>query len=245
MHNPALSVRIALRIPGTWSHPKELIERLPQGHRLTHESLFLPDGTEIEFGALTADDQFTHIFRTSCRNPPTEEEVATVEKYSVNVVLSGPGGSPQLAHRMMQAAAAIVRAGGAGVFIDNSTVAHGGQQWLELTEDGDPDALSFAYVAIVGGKTEAWTMGMHVLGLRDIVMKSADAQSDDFGIIDVIRYMAGSDKPVDDGHLLADLNGPRFQAFVTDSDDHPPGSPMHNPCGRLRLVNMGDIAQAN
>ena len=34
---PAESVTIALRIPGMWSHPKELVERLPADYRLTGE----------------------------------------------------------------------------------------------------------------------------------------------------------------------------------------------------------------
>ena len=135
----------------------------------------------------------------------------------MNVFLSGPGGSLQAARTMMQAGAAMVRAGGAGVFIDNSALAHGGQHWLEMTEDGGPDALSFAFVAIVRGKAEVWTMGMHVLGLRDIVMKRADIEADGFDIVEVIRYLSRGEKPVGDGHVLADLSGPRFQAFAEDS----------------------------
>jgi hypothetical protein len=107
------------------------------------------------------------------------------------------------------------------------------------------DALSFAFVAIVRGQADVWTMGMHVLGLRDVVMKPADAESDGFGIIEVIRYLSRGEKPVEDGHLLADLNGPRFQAFTEDSTEVPAGSPMHNPFGRLRLVSMRDIAETN
>ena len=60
-------------------------------------------------------------------------------------------------------------------------------------------------------------MGMHVLGLRDVVMKRADAEADGFDIVEVIRYLSRSEKPVDDGHVIADLNGPRFQAFTQDS----------------------------
>jgi hypothetical protein len=145
----------------------------------------------------------------------------------------------------MQAGAAVVRAGGAGVFIDNSALAHGAGHWLEMTEDGGPDALSFAFVAIIGGRGEVYTMGMHVLGLRDIVMKRADADGDEFGIVDVIRYMADSDRPVDDGHVLADLSGPRFRACAQDSPEGRAGSPMHNPFGRLKLVSMRDIAETN
>ena len=245
MNEPDTPVTIALRIPGQWSHPKELVQRLPAGCRLTAEALFLPDGTEIGFGAAKADAQFAGIFRSSCRQPATAEELATVDGYTVNVFLSGPGGSMQAAQTMMQAAAAVLRAGGAGVFIDNSTLAHGAGLWLDMTEDGSPDALSFAFVAIVRGKAEVWTMGMHVLGLRDVVMKRADVEEGGFDIVEVIRYLARGDKPIADGHILADLNGPRFQAFTQDSGGELAGSPMHNPFGRLKLVSMRDIAETN
>jgi hypothetical protein len=212
---------------------------------LTAEALILPDTTQVEFGAMAADDQFAQIFRSSCRQPATEDELATVDGYTVNILLSGPGGSMQAARTMMQAGAAVVRAGGAGVFIDNSALAHGGQDWLGMTEDGGPDALSFAFVAIVSSQADVWTMGMHVLGLPDVVMKRADIEADGLDIIEVIRYLARGDKPVGDGHVLADLNGPRFQAFTQDSAERLAGSPMHNPFGRLKLVSMRDIAETN
>jgi hypothetical protein len=88
-------------------------------------------------------------------------------------------------------------------------------------------------------------MGMHVLGLRDVVMKRADADADDFSIIEVIRYMARGEKLIGDGHVLADLNGPRFRAVTQDSPGDLVGSPLHNPFGRLKLVSMRDIAETN
>jgi hypothetical protein len=245
MSEPTAPVVVALRIPGKWSSPRELIEQLPAACRLTAEALILPDSTQVEFGAMAPDHQFAEIFRSSCRQPATADELAKVDGYIVNVGLSGAGGSMEAARKMMQAAAAVVRAGGAGVFIDNSTVAHGGQQWLEMTEDGGPDALSFAFVAIVRGKTEVWTMGMHVLGLRDIVMKRADIEADGYDIVEMIRYLARGEKPIDDGHIIADLDGPRFQAFTQPSPAELAGSPMHNPFGRLKLVSMRDIAETN
>jgi len=245
MNEPAASVAISLRIPGKWSHPKELVQRIPSGYRLTGESLILPDKTEVAFGAGAPDNQFAQIFRSSCRQPATAEELVVVDSYTVNIFLSGPGGSMEAARTMMQAGAALVRAGGAGVFIDNSALAHGGGQWLEMTEDGGPDALSFAFVAIIGARTDVWTMGMHTLGLRDIVMRKADIEASGMDIIEVIRYLARSEKIIEDGHVLADLKGPRFQAFTQDSDPKMKGAPMYNPFGRLKLVTMKDIAETN
>ena len=88
-------------------------------------------------------------------------------------------------------------------------------------------------------------MGMHVLGLRDIVMKRADADADETALIEVIRYLSRGDKPVDNGHVIADADGLRFQVFTQESEEGQAGSPMHNPFGCLRLVSMRDIAEAN
>jgi len=145
----------------------------------------------------------------------------------------------------MHAAAAIIRAGGAGVFIDNSALSHGGQNWLEMAEDGGPDALSFAFVSIVRGKTEVWTMGMHVLGLCDILMKWADIEIGGYDIVEVIRYLARNEKPMDDGHVIAEMDGPRFQVFTQESPPELSRGPMHNPFGRLKLVSTRDIAETN
>jgi hypothetical protein len=221
-----------------------LIERLPPGCRVTPEALVLPNGARVDLGFVPPDDQFSDIFRSSCRQPPTEEELAAVDGYAVNVLLSGEGGSLAAARTIMEAGAALVRAGAAGVFIDNSGLAHGGRLWLEMTEDGGPDALSFAFVAIARGKADVWTVGMHVLGLRDIVMKRADVE-EGFDIVEVIRYLARGDKPVGDGHIIADLSGPRFQCCTEAGDPMLAGSPMHNPFGRYRLVSVGDIAESN
>src|SRR5436190_9898086 len=228
------SVEVVLRIPGKWSHPRELIESLPAGYRLTPEALVMGDGTKVGFDPMPPDDQFAEIFRSSCRQPPTDEELEKIDGYTVNVCLTGPGGSLEAARAMMEAGAAIVRAGAAGVFIDNSGLAHGGQLWLEMTDDGGPDALSFAFVSIVRSSTEVWTMGMHVLGLCDVVMKRADIEDGGFDIVEVIRYLARGDKPVGDGHVIANRNGPCFQAFAADSPAKAIGSPMHNPFGRFK-----------
>ena len=151
MNEPDTPIQTSLRIPGNWSHPGELLERMPADYCLTPEALTLPDGTEIELMLMAPDDQFAQIFRSSCRQPPTDDEMAIVNSYTANIGLTGPGGSKEAALAMMHAGAAIVRAGGAGVFIDNSAVAHGGGQWIEMAEDGGPDALSFAFVAVVRG----------------------------------------------------------------------------------------------
>ncbi len=236
---------ITLRIPGAWAHPGELVERLPDGFRLTPDALFLPDKTKIGFVPMPPDDQFPRIFESSCRRPPAADELAVVARYTVNVGLTGPGGSLESALTMMQAGAAIVRAGGAGVFNDNSTLAHGGGDWIQMTDDGGPDAISFAFTSIVRGRHDVYTLGMHVMGFPDLLMRSADVDEEGETIIEIIRYVCGGHRPIGIGHVLADEQGPRFQVVARTSDDFKPDSPMHNPFGRLKIVSAKDIAQGN
>ena len=239
------SIEIAFRIPGTWAHPGELVERMPPGCRLSPEGLILPDGQRIEIAPMQPDKQFAKIFASSCRRPATPDEMERVNRYSVNMGLMGPGGSIEAARTMMQAAAVMVEAGGAGVFIDNSGLAHGGEQWLDFAEDGSADALSFAFVSVVRGDTEAWTMGMHVFGLPEIKMRRADIEPTGDLIIDVLRYMCHSDKPVDKDHVLVLEDGQMLHVTSKTDCEFPAGSPMYNPFGSLFLLPAKAIAERN
>jgi hypothetical protein len=239
------SLRITLRIPGSWSHPGELLERLPDGFRLAPDTLFLPDNTSIDFTPMPPDGEFPQIFESSCRRRPKDEELAVVDRYTVNVGLSGSGGSLESARTMMQAGAAIVRAGGAGVFVDSSALAHGGEDWIAMTDDGGPDAISFAFASIVRGRRQVYTMGMQAMGFPDLLMSPSDVDEQGRTIIEMIRYICSSGRPVDVGHILADERGPRFQVVARTSDDFDARSPMHNPFGRLKIVSAGDIAEGN
>jgi hypothetical protein len=245
MTNEKNVVRTTLRIPGNWPHPGEIVQRIPAGFQLTPEFLVLPDGAQIQFTPLPPDDQFPGIFRSMCRQPPTDDELEIVNSYTVNIGLTGPGGSMKAARTMLQAGAAIVRAGGAGVFIDNSAVVHGGQKWIEMADDGGPDAVSFAFAGIVRGRQDVWTVGMHVMGLPEIVMKRSDADADGDTIIEVIRYLCAGVKPIGDGHLIASEDGLRFRAVAIGGTAFEPGSPMYNPFGRLKLVSIKEITESN
>jgi hypothetical protein len=246
MNQATHSPLISLRIPGDWSHPRELVEQLPPGFRLSPEELTLPDGTKIDFVPMEPDDEFAGIFTSSCRRPPTRDELAIVASYSVNVGLTGPGGSLESALTMMQAAAAIVRGGGAGVFIDNSALAHGGEGWLQLTEDGGSDAISFAFTSIVRGEEEVYTMGMQVMGFPNILMRSRDVDDRGDTVIELIRYMCGGGRPIGVGHVLADDQGhPRFQVLAKLDDKFEAQSPLHNPLGTLKIVSAKSIAEGN
>jgi hypothetical protein len=221
------------------------VERLPEGFRLTSQALILPDGTEIELCPLPPDNQFAKVFRSACRRPATADEMRRIDCYTVNIGLVGPGGSMAAAVKTMRAGAAIVRAGGAGVFIDNSGLAHGGESWLEMADDGGSDATSYAFVNVVQGRQEVRTVGMRAMGYPDIVMELSDLGGDAEVIIEVIRSICRAGTPIGDGHVLAVASGSRLLMRATDDGPCDSSISMHNPFGRLKLLSIQDAAEQN
>ena len=114
-----------------------------------------------------------------------------------------------------------------------------------MTDDGGPDAISFAFASIVRGQHETYTMGMQVMGFPDILMRTCDIDEQGETIIELIRYVCGGGRPIGVGHVLADERGPRFQVVARTDDDLDAESPMHNPFGRLKIVSAKDIAEGN
>jgi hypothetical protein len=232
---------IVLRIPGSWSGPENLARALPPGHRYADGRLRLPGGEEVEVVPLPPDDEFPRVFAGACRRPPSPRDRRTIEGYGVNVCLAGPGGSVEAATRMLLAGAAVVRAGGAGVFVDNSGRAHPSRDWLELAEAPDDCDAYQAFVSLFAGKTDLWSVGMHVFGLCDAVIKrGGDDEAACFDLTSFLGYTLLPEVVIVDGDFAGDYEGspPRFVLRKETTTFPPAGSPLHNPYGRWRLESL-------
>jgi hypothetical protein len=236
-HNAIAAPEVTLRIPGAWSEPAEFFENLPSGCRCTEDGLVLADGTEFELHALAADDDFPRIFAGSCSKLPTESEREQVESYKVNICLVGRGGSIDAAKRIMEAAAAVLAAGGAGVFVDNSGIAHGATDWLKLFDGADDGGVYWAFISAVRSEEEIYSRGMHVLGFRDAVIPSTgNAEYDSRTLHSFLGYTAFSGATIQEGEIFGDAVLPTFQAYAEADDRVPAEAPMFNPYGQWRLV---------
>lgn len=238
-------IQITFRIPGVWSGFRELLERLPQEYRLTEKGLVMPDGSLVEAYPVPPDDQFAQVFRTALREPATPAELEAVDHYTAKFILIGEGGSIDQAHRMMQAACAILEAGGVGVFIDNSALSHGRENWKSMTADGSSDAISFAFVSIIGGSGRLRTMGMHVLGYPELELTLDGNSTGEEAMISMIRYISSGAKAVGNGHVMIDESGTSYLATQSTQERLDPGNPMHNPFGHLKLTRTKNIAENN
>ena len=259
-------VEIAFRIPGRWGKAKELATSLPEGFSLGErdgvEGLLTPDDDCVAMTVRPYDEEFLKVFADSCHHLPSERDREIVENWQVQICLAGPGGSFESAHRLMRAASAVVRAGGGGVFIDNSGTAHGSDDWFALTDDpdnvaddGDRGGIYWAFAATVGSRKEVWTMGMNALGLADAVMprgmggggahdvhdEEGDHGKADHDLIhNFLAYSYRSGVELHDGDLIGNECFPRPVRITHEEcpEMFKPETPMHNPWARWRLWPM-------
>jgi hypothetical protein len=235
--NETTGPEVTLRIPGAWTRPEEFFSRLPRGCRATETGIVLDDGTEFELHAVPADGEFARLFAGSCPKLPTEKERDTIENYTVNICLIGRGGNLEAARGIMAAGAAVLAAGGAGVFVDNSGIAHGATDWLTLFDDAFNGGLYWAFVSTVRSDEELYSVGMHVLGFRDAIIPSTGNEEFDCRTLhSFLGYTAFSGAAIGDGDMVGDPVLPTFRAHLQPDDRMDESAPMFNPYGRWKLV---------
>jgi hypothetical protein len=215
---------------------------LPRGCRCTAEALVLADGSEFELHAVPADEEFPQIFADSCPKLPTESERDRIDGYKVNICLTGRGGSVAAAKQIMSAAAAVLAAGGAGVFVDNSGIAHGATDWLTLLDSADDGGVYWAFVSTVRSTDEYYSIGMHILGFRDAIIPSTGDKERDYRTIhSFLGYTAFSGVTLNDGEMVGDVVLPNFRVYSQADDRTPSEAPMFNPFGRWKLVPLDGL----
>ena len=172
--------------------------------------------------------------------------MSKIASHAVKVHVSGPGGSADAARAVMDAATALVRAGGYGVMVDNSGNAHGVDDWLALAGDTQPGGLYWAYVSVTGARDEFFSAGMHCLGFRDAEildperLGAPDRNAVGFLLHNFLGYVYQSGIPVIDGDALGDEESAMFCARAHPCTRFRAGSPSHNPYGVWRLEPIED-----
>jgi hypothetical protein len=248
--------KITLLFAVPFASPQELLQALrnERDYQLTGPALRTADGTLLELDARPQDGEFADIVSSGTSHPPTNDEIKRMRAAPTLLTLSGPGGSPQAAQRMLAAGAMLMRIGAAGVLVYNSGLGHGASDWCKLADD--PDAgIHWAFVGTTSdpkGRTAdigmpcIYSTGMHVMGLRDVVVPATgDQKADWFHVNNYCGYLQKSGRIPVDGDVLTAVAGetdaqtpqlvPMFRVRYAPCTSFPPDSPMFNPYGMYVL----------
>lgn len=173
----------------------------------------------------------------------TPRDARAVSRHRSILMFMAPGGSVETARFMMDAVTLAIRAGGLGVFIESTGVAHAPHAWLKLAEDTSPGGLYCAFVATIGPKgprRTCYTCGMHNFGHRDALTDMFDdPQEAAFILNSFLGYLYQSGKTVGDGDLIGSeegTEGQHFRVVMEPCKLHDPQDLFHNPYGMWRIV---------
>src|SRR5262245_26270889 len=129
---------VVICIPGEWQNQQELlgsIVRNSEGYASAGRTLLelkTVHGFEPQFEAL--DPRMLEAFRASGWHWRDTDEMARIAGHSSVVYIIGHGGSRKNTEALITAAAGVIKAGGLGVKIETSGLAHAPAVWLELAK---------------------------------------------------------------------------------------------------------------
>ena len=240
--------KITLRVVGNWTTPGNFADRLASeatGYELSitdggHDAALTHTATGQRFGLGldAADDEIADLFDDGRRL--SDAELAAVRRHTVKAFVTGPGGSVDAARAVLRAGAAVVRAGGLGVFVDNCGSTHSPADWLELAGDDGDGGVYWALVDLVGSPELAYSVGMHCLGYRDVELPNPGNPGRAMYLMhSLLGYSYRSGVAMNDGETLGAPDGPGHRLRAVKCRRFKRGTSFHNPYGVWRLEPVG------
>ncbi|QNA88022.1 hypothetical protein G4G28_05155 [Massilia sp. Dwa41.01b] len=244
---------LILCIPGPWDSQQALADDIADGDsgHLLIENLLRDAETgftcELVYGA--ADPEVSAAFRVAGPHWAASGAMDDVGEHRCVVYLIGKGGSREAAEAMMRAGAALVDAGGLGVKVESTGIAHGPAYWTEMCEQLPLLTAHRALVVFVVSGHEVYSCGMHNFGLPEAVMAIGKGSIDRTAAADLLRtftrYLLEA-HDIEVGHTFSVSEGaPVYRIVAATPVDYGPDSLFNNPYGSWRLEAVAPEKKGN
>jgi hypothetical protein len=239
-------VEIVLAVPGTWLNRAGIvmaIARKGRGYRLTGDVLANPDtGESFDLEIAEHDRNLLDSFIPAGRENLSLKDFAALDHHTFTLYLTGPGGSLAAALKIMDAAAALLWAGGIALRVESSGAVHSIGQWLNFVRyrDSDLAAVYNAFVLLNRQAHDVYSCGMHNFGLRDGVISIKNGPDEPLQTLQTfLLYLLQENPELKDGTIFStqpDL--PHYRLKGQDCTAYPPGDLLYNPFGLWRLNRL-------
>jgi hypothetical protein len=237
----APAVLTVLCIPGPWRSRTDLIAALissNSGYLFAGQLLMnvvTKHSCELDFQP--ADPRMEAAFRAAGPHWAGTPEMQRIASHASVAYLVADGGGAMTAEALMQAANALLDAGGLGVKVESSGVAHAPAAWRELCADLHLFSAQRAYVLYVTGE-QVYSCGMHNLGLRDAIVENDGDTAEAVELLRVFtRYLFTESPAIRAGQTFgAAEDAPVYRLLDDPGPGYEEGSLYANPFGFWRLV---------
>ncbi|WP_165390895.1 DUF4261 domain-containing protein [Pseudoduganella lutea] len=228
-----------LCIPGDWTDRHALLERIIRdsdgylclGPLLMH--METKDKFELQFEEF--DTRMTSAFASAGRHWEGTDDMDRIATHASVVYLIGEGGSRASAERLMLAGEGLLKAGGLGVKVESSGVAHSPRAWRGLVAARHLFGVHDAFVLYVRG-AHVYSCGMHHFGLPEAMVDEADVDDAAELLRTFTRYLLDENPTIRAGQTFATAaDAPVFRIVEGVPIDYDADSLFRNPHGMWRL----------
>ena len=234
--------QIIICVPGMWRDRDELVRKIAEqsgaisliGDKLTETQ----SKTVFELQVEAHDPRMAAAFRAVGPHWADTDVMQQIEQHTLVTYLIGRGGSHGRAVALMLAAAALVKAGGVGVKIESSGIAHSPQAWLKFVDERHLFSAHEAFVVFVTDE-DIYTCGMHSFGLRDAVIAIGEAD-DPVELLRVFTWYLFTETPaIRPGQTFSVAAGqPRYRVSEEECTQYESGELFKNQHGMWRLSRI-------
>ncbi len=236
-------VEIVLAVPGNWLNRTGIVTAIAQkgrGYRLTGDMLTNPaSGESFDLEIANHNPDLIETFIPAGRGQLSLKDFAALDHHTFTLYLSGPGGSLETARQIMQAAAALLWAGGIALRVESSGTVHSAGRWLNCVryQDSDLTAIFEAFVMLNRQGELVFSCGMHNLGLRDGVISIKNVLEEPVQTLQTfLLYLMQENPTPKEGTIFStqpDL--PHYRLKGEKCLPYRPGDLLYNPFGWWRL----------
>lgn len=240
---------LVLCIPGPWTGSSALAGEIAEsgtGYVLDGKVLRDTDtGFACELVLQAADPELEEDFAKAGPHWAHTEAMADIDSHRTVAYLVAPGGSREAADAMMRAGAALIDAGGLGVKVDSTGIAHAPAYWIDMSEQLHLLTAHRALVVYVAG-ADVYSCGMHNFGLPEAITSSGDKTQAADMLRFFTRYLLEYAPALEDGHTFSVSEGKQmYRVERTAAIDYGEGSLFNNPYGAWRLTPLAQEKKGN
>lgn len=232
-------IEIVLCIPGPWADRSELVQSIVKDSGgyifagMVLMNLETKESFELDF--CDRDERMLSAFEAAGRHWKGSPEMGLISTHKSVCYLISKGGSIESAHSIMNAANALIDAGGYGVKVESSGLAHPPKDWKEQCKYNYLFKSHSSYVVYVTSEA-TYSCGMHNFGLPDAIILSSESE-DPSELLKVFTHYLLSESPeIKEGQTFSiGVNLPVYRITGTTPIDYGDGSLFNNPYGMWRL----------
>jgi len=167
-------------------------------------------------------------------------EMAAIATHQSVVYLIGKGGSRANAEALMKAAAGLLKAGGLGVKVESTGIAHDADAWLDFTSNLHLFTPHCALVLYVTG-LETYSCGMHNFGHKDAITLGQGDRAATAELLKAFNWYVLTESPrlVDGESFAVSRDAPVYTIHAHPGIQYEANSLFTNPYGAWYLAPPG------